>query len=417
MNKVVNKVINKVSKMSYTLFFIGLLPFIMVMGNSLFIPQVPFIQQSFQLTTVESGWFLTSFSVPAAFFVLIGGVVSDRFGRKRICAIGLLLIIGGCILSTIALFHVSTSWNVLIAGRIIQGIGAGIVSPLAMAFIAELYRGKERLKAFGTIEVYNGVGKLISPIIGGFILLLTWNISFILYLAISLLALAGLFISIRKESITNSSLSLKKVVHSQKQLWREHWRWLLPITYGGGVGMFLLFGYLFFLSYVSEQASPFPSEWNGAVIACPLIGLTVCSYVTGRFLKNSTDMYKQMMIYGVMLMIAGTLGLFARESFSLIVLAMFFFAAGLGIFLPAANAALAAIVSNETRGTVFASYSMIRFLGVALGPVMFGIWMTNVEQLIFNAFFFISGLALFMMMSWRCFPLGHDCDHEKMSHI
>ncbi|MCK0471530.1 MFS transporter [Halalkalibacter sp. APA_J-10(15)] len=407
----------KGSNMSISIFFIGLLPFIMVMGNSLFIPLVPSIQKTFQLTTVESGWFLTSFSVPAAFFVLIGGIVSDHFGRKRICAIGLILIIGGCILSTISLFYVSASWNFLIAGRVIQGVGAGIVSPLAMAFIAELYDGKERLKAFGTIEVYNGVGKLISPILGGFMLLLSWNISFILYLAIALLALAGIFISIRKESITNSSLSLKQLIRSQNQMWQEHWRWLLPITYGGGVGMFLLFGYLFYLSYVSEQASPFPSEWNGVIIAFPLIGLTVCSYVTGRFLKNTTDMYKRMMLYGVMLMVAGTLGLFARESFSFIVLAMFFFAAGLGIFLPAANAALAAIVSKETRGAVFASYSMIRFLGVAFGPVLFGIWMTNMEQLIFNAFFFISGLALFMTMSWHCFPIGHDCDHEKMSHI
>ncbi len=346
----------------------------MVMGNSLFIPLIPHIQATFQLTTVESGWVLTSFSIPAALFVLVGGIISDRFGRKTIAIVGLVLIIIGCAISAVSLFNVNHVWYWLILGRVLQGIGAGVVSPLALAFVADLFEGQKRMKAIGGIEVFNGVGKLVSPVIGGLILYVSWNISFVIYLFVAMVALAGIYIAVNKDTKIKKRVSLKHTVVEILRIGKTNWRWLLPIIYGGGVGMFLLFGYLFYLSYLAEQHSPFPNEWNGVIVALPLIALVVCSYMIGQRLKNNTDSYKIMMIVSVFVMITGTLSLFLQHSFLLTVIAMFIFSAGLGCFLPAANAALSVVVTDQMRGTIFF---------VLLNDSLFrcGIWTNHIRRL------------------------------------
>lgn len=69
---------------TYILFIIGILPIIMVVGNSLFIPLLPQMQLDMGLTTVQGGWLLTGFSIPAALLVPVGGIVSDRIGRRKL---------------------------------------------------------------------------------------------------------------------------------------------------------------------------------------------------------------------------------------------------------------------------------------------------------------------------------------------
>ena len=129
----------------YMLFFIGLLPFIMVIGNSMFIPLLPQMQVDLGLSTIEGGWLLTSFSIPAALFVPLGGILSDRYGRKTVALIALPFIMIGCAISASAMIlFQDSSFYLLLVGRFLQGVGAGSVTPLAMAFISDLYIGKQR---------------------------------------------------------------------------------------------------------------------------------------------------------------------------------------------------------------------------------------------------------------------------------
>src|SRR5690625_1187585 len=105
----------------YLIFIIGLLPFIMVIGNSMFIPLIPKMQIDLGLTTVQSGWLLTGFTIPAALLVPLSGILSDRYGRKRIALISLTFIMIGCIISGL----LGTDYTWMILGRVLQGCGAG----------------------------------------------------------------------------------------------------------------------------------------------------------------------------------------------------------------------------------------------------------------------------------------------------
>ncbi|WP_332691017.1 MFS transporter [Halalkalibacter lacteus] len=407
----------KNARPTYLLYFIGLLPFIMVIGNSMFIPLLPQMQVDMGLTTTEGGWLLTSFSIPAALLVPFGGILSDRYGRKKITLIALPFIIIGCVISAFAGMRgdEAGSFQLMMVGRVCQGIGAGGVTPLAMAFISDLYQGEQRNRALGAIEVFNGAGKVISPIIGGLVLAFSWYFSFVVFLAVAIFAFVGIKLFIPTEpSARNDFEKNNEKVGRIKKLFIHHWRWLIPILVSGSIGMFLLFGYLFYFSYLLESTVRFSAFLNGVLLAFPLLVLTILSYSTARNLKRNETQYKRAFIYGTMLMIAGSFLMLTDDSLGWFVGAIVIYSFGFGMLLPAANAALASIVSKKERGTVFSFYTMLRFLGVALGPLCFGIWMNDVQQMMFTALFFVSLNALILLYSWRCLPLGKECNTVEL---
>ncbi|GAE24747.1 multidrug resistance protein [Halalkalibacter wakoensis JCM 9140] len=395
---------------SYVLFFIGLLPFIMVVGNSMFILLVPQMQSDLGLTTVEGGLLLTSFSIPAALLVPIGGVVSDRYGRKQVALIALALIMIGCVVSSIGAMmnEVSGAFSILIVGRVIQGVGAGAVTPLAMAFITDVFEGEHRNRALGTIEVFNGAGKIISPILGGVILAFSWYGSFVLFLAICLFAFLGIILFTKSES----AKKIKQDVNKSRRLHQfliTEWRWLVPIFTAGFVGMFLLFGYLFYFAYLLEMTAGYTPIVNGFLLAIPVLFMTILSYFASRVLKGNVNNYKRAFLYGGFTLIFASLMMIINSTLAWFAVSIAIYSIGLGIILPAANSALANVVSPSERGAVFSLYSMIRFLGVALGPLCFGYWIINIEQMMFTSLFFVSLIIVSFVFSWNCFPLRKDC--------
>ncbi|WP_227934967.1 MFS transporter [Alkalihalobacillus deserti] len=404
---------------SYMLSFIGLLPVIMVLGNSMFIPLLPQIQMDMGLSTIESGWLLTSFSIPAAFLVPVGGFLSDRYGRKKIALIALPVIMSGCLISALAGLRTGSAslFQLMIVGRVFQGIGAGLVTPLAMAFITDIYHGEQRNRALGSIEVFNGMGKVISPIIGGIILAVSWSLSFVVLLGLSLFAFLGILLLIDTEVLLRKTVEATNGKRERiKTLFIAHWRWLLPVFSSGAIGMFLLFGYLFYYSYLLEATLLSPL-WHGLLLAVPFFMLTLFSYGTARKLNGQEDHYKKAIITGLILMVFGSTLMISLDHLILFISSLVLFSSGFGIMLPAANAALASIVPKRERGTIFSFYAMMRFMGVAFGPLCFGMWIQNIEQMVFTALFFISLNCVVVLYSWPCLPVGKKCDVTEISHI
>lgn len=402
----------------YMLFFIGMIPLIMAIGNSMFIPLLPQMQYDLMLTTVESGWLLTSFSIPAALFVPIGGFLSDRFGRKRVALLGLETIAIGCFIAAVANMLFIDVFPFLLVGRVIQGLGAGTVTPLAMTMVSDLYQGEQRTRALGSMEVFNGIGKAISPVIGGVILGVSWTISFVLLLAISVVAMTGIMMFIKEQ--VEDLPEMGQTIDRKVQLMTEfklQWRWLVPIFLSGGIGMLLLFGFLFYLSFLVEEVNITHSFVKGFILSLPLLGLTIISYLTGRYLKGNEDSYKRIMVYSICVMIVGVGSLLLGDRLALIIIGLMIYGCGFGSFLPAANAALASIITPYLRGRIFSFYAMFRFLGVAFGPLIFGFWVGDVLQMVYNALFLLCINGVIMLYSWPCLPIGKPCGQENFSHI
>lgn len=393
-----------------SVFSIGLLPLIMVLGNSMYIPLIPNIQVDLKLSTVESGLILTMFTIPAALMYPIIGYLSDRIGRKKMIVISLYIIIFGSII-TITGPYTSNEWYVLLIGRAIQGIGAGGTTPLAMAMIGDLFDGHQRSEALGVLEVFSGVGKVISPIIGALFTFafLLWHHSFYFFLFVVIFSLLCIKKLIKEKKDRKDRLLFKEYIHKIYIVFIKQYKWIIPIFFASGIGLFILFGMLFFLSFELEGVYQIEGVKKGILLGAPLSGMTIFSYTTGKWIGVNQNKIKRFLLLGLLLTFISFVGLIFFNNLSSLITYSTLGACGLGMFLPAANTAVTSSVESTERGLVIALYNMVRTLGVAFGPVVYGAWMFNVVEMFFMTVL-LTGLAIVMLIStWSCIPLFKEC--------
>ncbi len=112
-------------------------------------------------------WFLAVYSLTFGLGLVPGGRIGDALGRRRPLLLGLALILVGA--STSALGPVAVT---LIAGRLVQGLGAGLVSAQVLGLIQDHFHGTERIRAFGAYTAAGAAAGMAGPLLAGAVLLL-----------------------------------------------------------------------------------------------------------------------------------------------------------------------------------------------------------------------------------------------------
>ncbi|MED0735510.1 MFS transporter [Aneurinibacillus thermoaerophilus] len=353
------------------LFALSLVPLIMVLGNSMLIPVLPAIANEYDLSALESGLLITLFSVPAGMIIPLAGLLSDRIGRKKIILTALALYgTGGLIAGGSALFF-AEPYPWIIAGRIIQGIGAAGTAPIAMALIGDLYPPEHRGQAFGIIESANGLGKVLSPILGSLLALIAWYMIFFAFpfmIAPVLWAIAR-WVDEKKPEAQPSPAQYKQDI---LRIFQKQGRWLTLSFLLGAGHMFFLFGALFFLAEMLDTRTTFSGIVRGLYLALPLLSLTLVSAWAGNAIERHPSTIKMFLILGTCLLGSVCLLLpFIGQPFVVIAL-LFVSGIGSGLVLPSLNILITSAVGKAERGIVTSLYSSVRFLGIAAGPAAFG---------------------------------------------
>lgn len=136
---------------------------LVILGSSIISPVLPQYALSFSIPVALTGWAVSSFALARMGLDIPSGLLADRFGRKRIMVIGLILICASSMLSGTAQTYL---W--LIAGRVVQGIGSAIYMTAATTWVAQMSAGKYRGRF---MSVYSGIvfaSTSFGPTIGGF---------------------------------------------------------------------------------------------------------------------------------------------------------------------------------------------------------------------------------------------------------
>jgi EmrB/QacA subfamily drug resistance transporter len=107
-------------------------------------------------------WTVNAYSLAFATLLMTGAALGDRFGRKRVYVFGLLLF---ALASALCALAPGIGW--LIAGRALQGAGAALVMPLAMALLGAAFAPAQRAKALGLFSGITGLAVLSGPVVGG----------------------------------------------------------------------------------------------------------------------------------------------------------------------------------------------------------------------------------------------------------
>lgn len=146
---------------------------------------LPNIMQVFGFTMDSVVWVSLSYMLPYGSILPITGKLGDQFGRKKMYMAGLAIF-------TFATLLVGLAWNstALIAFRILQGTGAGLLFPNSMAIVSEAFPPQERGQALGLWGALAAAGGALGPTIGGYIVeYLDWHLLFYSILPFSVLGL------------------------------------------------------------------------------------------------------------------------------------------------------------------------------------------------------------------------------------
>lgn len=164
----------------------------------------PQMQKVLNLSNNAVQWIMNSFLLTAAVLLLLGGKLADHYGRKNIFILGLVIFAVASVICTIA----ENGW-VMIAGRILQAIGASLAYPSGSALLSVSVPEHEFNKIFGTVMGIAYIFVAFGPFIGGlFTDLLNWRWLFGINIIFSAICIALTLYSIPKDPVIKKPLRL-----------------------------------------------------------------------------------------------------------------------------------------------------------------------------------------------------------------
>lgn len=337
------------------------------------------------------GLALGAYGLTQALLQLPFGMLSDRFGRKRVIYFGLLLFAAG---SFVAASAHTISW--LIIGRVIQGAGA--VSAAVTALLADLTREENRTKAMAMIGMSIGTTFAVSLVLGP--LLAHWigvNGIFALTGVLTLMALVGVKYIIpdpvvsRFHSDTETNTGRLKDVLRNPQLLRLNYG--IFALHGAQMAMFVVIPFaLISTGHLDKQ-----HHWQ-VYLPVTIIGFLLM--VPAIIYGETKNRLKSVFVGAIALMTLAQLGMaFALTSFWLII-------GWLGAYFIAFNileATLPSIISKiapaDAKGTAIGVYNTAQSFGLFLGAAAGGLLFTHFGS---TGVFSFTGL---MMLSWLILAL------------
>ena len=146
---------------------------------------LPAMQHSLETSFGALQWVVNGYMLTFASLILFGGSAGDRYGRRRVFIIGLLLFALASLICGLA-----PSATSLVAARIAQGAGAALLTPTSLAIIGSAYSGESRGVAIGTWAAAGALTTALGPPLGGWLVdTIGWRSIFFINLPVAAVAL------------------------------------------------------------------------------------------------------------------------------------------------------------------------------------------------------------------------------------
>lgn len=147
---------------------------------------LPAIDQQLSAGVAGLTWTVNAYNLTLAAFVLIGGSLGDRYGRRRVFMVG----VAWFGLTSLAC-ALATNIEMLVVFRALQGIGAALLTPVALAILQATFRAEDRARAIGAWSGLAGLTGAVGPLLGGWLIELgSWRWIFLINVPIVLAVLA-----------------------------------------------------------------------------------------------------------------------------------------------------------------------------------------------------------------------------------
>lgn len=369
-------------------------------------------------------WLTTAYLLTSTTVVPIAGKLADLLGRRMIYVTGLIVFMAGS-----ALCGMADNMTELIIFRGVQGIGGGIMMPMAMIVIGDLFTGKERAKFQGVFGGIYGLASVIGPQIGGWIVdSLNWKWVFYINLPVGIIAtiILGLGLKGRKNKgpvnfdlagmftmIVGIVTLLLALSFGGKDYAWDSWQILtllavaivglvsfvivetkakepiLPMslfknrtfTLLNLIGFFMaigMFGAIMFVPFFMQGIVGVSATASGTIMTPMMITMIITSIIGGQLVYKIG--IKPQIIAGMLIM-AGGFGLLTTMDMDTSKLAatsyMGIIGMGMGLVMPILTLALQESFPKEELGVVTSSSQFFRSIGGTFGITILGAIMNN----------------------------------------
>jgi EmrB/QacA subfamily drug resistance transporter len=354
------------------------------------------------------GWTAALYMLAMTVTIPIWGKLADLRGRKPIIVTGIVTFLVGS-----AACGMAPSMGALIAARVLQGVGAGGVQPIAMTIVGDIFPPKERARMQGVFGAVWGVAAIVGPILGGFIVrALSWRWVFWFNVPFGALAIVLMVIALDSNDdvaktakrpmdfagaalLSTSVLALLAAASGRAPLIlaptsaialalfvlveRKHEEPLLPMDLmrqriiavssasGGVIGGVMTASVIYLPLYAQAVLGASPAA-AGAIVAPMLVGWPIASAASGRMLLTTGTRPLVRVGFGLVALSAITLDVLVHHAGTPNALraCMFVFGTGMGL----ANTALIITVQDSVpfsrRGVATASTMFFRTIGGAV---------------------------------------------------
>ncbi|MEI4769737.1 MDR family MFS transporter [Psychrobacillus sp. FJAT-51614] len=364
-------------------------------------------------------WVFSAYLLMSTITVLIYGKLADLFGRKLIFFIGVSLFLCGSLLSGFA-----TSMEQLIVYRLIQGLGAGAVQPIATIIIGDIYQGEERAKVQGYLSSVWGISAVSGPAIGGILVeTIGWQYVFWVNIPLGLIAMIGIGMFLNEQNpkkdttVDYKGAILLTTILTSLLFWLVEggqsfqWRSITSLS----LILVVIIGFYFFLKVEKRASDPFMpfSIWRnktilfanlisfctgiiliglssyipmyvtgvmeqkaivaGFTLTAVSIGWPIASTITGRLLTKHGA--SKLSLIGTVFLMIGTFSfILINPTLNPILIACCSFIVGIGMGLTSTSfiVTIQGAVGHELRGVATASNLFMRNFGNTVGAAFLG---------------------------------------------
>src|SRR6187399_1612065 len=165
------RLVTEENKKWWTLAAVAFGLFMIMLDNTVVNVALPSIQHSLNLKISELEWVVTGYALTFGALMLTGGKLADLLGRRRMFVVGLTIFTASSLACGLA-----GSAEMLIAARVVQGVGAAMMNPATLSIITVTFAPKERGTAIGIWAGVSALARAIGPLFGGIIVeYVNWN--------------------------------------------------------------------------------------------------------------------------------------------------------------------------------------------------------------------------------------------------
>src|SRR5262245_38109400 len=358
-------------------------------------------------------WTMNAYNLSFAVLLLTGAALGDRFGRQRMFVAGLSLFVAASAACALA-----RSAGSLIAARAVQGAGAALVMPLAMALLSAAFPPQERGKALGIFSGLTGLALIAGPVVGGAVAEgIVWQWIFWINIPIGLIAIPlarsripesfgpgtaidvlgvvlvtgaalGLVWGLMRGSTAGwTSLEVAAALVAAFLLAIAFVAWelrasapMLPMRLfrsrafsSGNAASFLysasLYGTLFFMAQFLQTTLGYGALGAGLRLLPWTATLFVFAPIAGALVNRMGE--RSLIVFGLILQAIGMawIALIAAPdlAYATLVAPLIIAGAGVSMAMPAAQNAVLSSVAQTEIGKASGTFNMLRFLGGVSG--------------------------------------------------